>query len=139
MFRIAAMNQDIAENTWEGYSSALAERGKTMTEFITRSYGNKEFEIIIKTDSHEHYRATEDFARRLIDHAKPMTNGDRIRAMSDDDIVAWGRVQIGCGFDSFPCGVVCDGKCETYTSEECEAKIKKWLQQPAEVEDEDNN
>ena len=44
-----------------------------MTEFITRNYGNKEFEIIIKTDSPEHYRATEDFARRLIDHAKPVT------------------------------------------------------------------
>lgn len=42
-----------------------------MTEFITRSYGNKNFEIIIKTDSKEHYKATQDFARRLIDHAKP--------------------------------------------------------------------
>lgn len=42
-----------------------------MTEFITRNYGNKNFEIIIKTDSKEHYKATQDFARRLIDHAKP--------------------------------------------------------------------
>lgn len=42
-----------------------------MTEFITRNYGNENFEIIIKTDSKEHYKATEDFARRLIDHAKP--------------------------------------------------------------------
>lgn len=44
-----------------------------MTEFITRNYGNENFEIIIKTDSKEHYKATEDFARRLIDHAKPAT------------------------------------------------------------------
>lgn len=42
-----------------------------MTEFITRNYGNKNFEIIIKTDSKEHYKATQDFARGLIDHAKP--------------------------------------------------------------------
>ena len=42
-----------------------------MTEFITRNYGNKNFEIIIKTDSKEHYKATEDFARKLIDHTKP--------------------------------------------------------------------
>ena len=27
-----------------------------MTEFITRNYGNKEFEVIIKTDSEEHYK-----------------------------------------------------------------------------------
>lgn len=42
-----------------------------MTEFITRNYGNENFEIIIKTDSKEHYKATENFARWLIDHAKP--------------------------------------------------------------------
>ena len=48
-----------------------------MTEFITRNHGNKDFEVIIKTDSKEHYKQTEDFARRLIDHAKPQTNADR--------------------------------------------------------------
>ena len=42
-----------------------------MTEFITRNYGNKEFEVIIKTDNKEHYKATEDFARKLIDKEKP--------------------------------------------------------------------
>lgn len=42
-----------------------------MTEFITRNYGNENFEIIIKTDSKEYYEATQDFARQLIDHAKP--------------------------------------------------------------------
>lgn len=47
-----------------------------MTEFITRNYGNKDFEIIIKTDSKEHYKQAEAFARKLIDHAKP-TNADR--------------------------------------------------------------
>ncbi len=57
-----------------------------MTEFITRNYGNEDFEIIIKTDSKNHYKATEDFARRLIGHAKPMTNADRIRAMSDEEL-----------------------------------------------------
>ena len=45
-----------------------------MTEFITRNYGNESFEVIIKTDSKEHYKATQDFARRLIDHAKPVTD-----------------------------------------------------------------
>ena len=58
-----------------------------MTEFITRSCkAESRYEVIIKTDSEEHYKATEDFARRLIDHAKPQTNGDRIRAMSDNGL-----------------------------------------------------
>lgn len=41
------------------------------TEFISRKYGNDGYEIIIKTDNHEHYKASEAFARRLIDHEKP--------------------------------------------------------------------
>ena len=57
-----------------------------MTEFITRNYGNKEFEVIIKTDSKEHYKETQDFARKLIDHAKPQTNADRIRSMTDEEL-----------------------------------------------------
>ena len=57
-----------------------------MTEFISRKYGNDGYEVIIKTDSHEHYKQAEDFARRLIDHAKPVTNADRIRAMTDDEL-----------------------------------------------------
>ena len=57
-----------------------------MTEFISRNCGKEGYEIIIKTDSHEHYRATEDFARRLIGHAKPMTNADKIRDMSDEEL-----------------------------------------------------
>lgn len=63
-------------------------------------------------------------------HETP-SNADRIRSMSDEELVDWARVQIGCGAGFFPCGVVC-GKCETYSSEECKAKILKWLKQPAE-------
>lgn len=58
-----------------------------MTEFISRNYGNEGYEIIIKTDSHEHYKAAESFARRLIDHSKPMTNAQKIRSMSDEELV----------------------------------------------------
>ena len=57
-----------------------------MTEFVSRNYGNEGYEIIIKTDRHDHYRATEDFARRLIGHAKPMRNADIIRAMTDEEL-----------------------------------------------------
>lgn len=55
-----------------------------MTEFISRKYGEDGFEVIIKTNAEEHYKAAEAFARRLIDHAKPQTNADRIREMANE-------------------------------------------------------
>lgn len=56
------------------------------TEFISRKYGTQGYEVIIKTDNEKHYETAVDFARVLIDHAKPMTNADRIRAMTDDEL-----------------------------------------------------
>lgn len=47
-----------------------------MTEFIARNHGCECYEIIIKTTNHDHYKAAEDFARRLIDHAKPATDNN---------------------------------------------------------------
>ena len=87
-----------------------------MTEFITRNYGNKEFEIIIKTDSEEHYKETQDFARKLIDHAKPQTNADRIRSMSDEELDCFLH-KVTYGMDECP---------YEYGSE----KALEWLQQP---------
>ena len=86
-----------------------------MTEFITRNYGDKEFEVIIKTDSEEHYKETQDFARKLIDHAKPQTNADRIRSMTDEELA---MCLYEIGYDrgwGAPEGTL------------------EWLQQPAEV------
>ena len=88
-----------------------------MTEFITRNYGNKEFEVIIKTDSEEHYKETQDFARKLIDHAKPQTNADRIRSMSDEELDCFLN-KVMYGIDECP---------YEYGSE----KALAWLQQPA--------
>ena len=98
-----------------------------MTEFITRNYGNKEYEVIIKTDSKEHYEATEDFARRLIDHAKPKTNADRIRAMSDEELAK------AIGYRCL-CTYIQDETHFCETREECGSCILEWLKQPAEGE-----
>ena len=88
-----------------------------MTEFITRNYGNKEFEVIIKTDSKEHYKEIQDFARKLIDHAKPQTNADRIRSMSDEELKKFICSMFKCEYCQFELW----GRCE----------LLKWLQQPA--------
>ena len=65
-------------------------------------------------------------------YKKVRTHADRIRAMSDEELYLWAKKQIGCGFDFFPCGVVCEGKCESYSDEDCKEKILNWLKQPAE-------
>lgn len=61
---------------------------------------------------------------------KEMTNADRLRAMSDEELAAWARRQIGCGSDYFPCGIVCDRKCNSFDDETCQAKIMDYLKQP---------
>ena len=94
-----------------------------MTEFISRNYGNEGYEIIVKTDSNEHYRATEDFARRLIDHSKPATNAQKIRAMSDENL-AWELMLWRCEATAKNHGI------ETQYPD-THSKILDWLQQPA--------
>ena len=105
-----------------------------MTEFITRNYWQKEFEVIIKTDNKEHYKATQDFARKLIDHAKPQTNADRIRAMSDEELA-----ELICGiYDEYDDDI--GGKFINGYYIPCydEYSIKEWLQQPADMRGEED-
>jgi hypothetical protein len=96
-----------------------------MTEFISRKYGNEGYEVIINTDCHEHYRASEEFARRLIDHAKPMTNADRIRAMTDEELIAVFVLEDKCPPKRYA-SRFCDN-CDS-----CKDCWLDWLQQPAE-------
>ena len=96
-----------------------------MTELITRNHGNNAFEIIIKTDNKEHYDATQAFARELVDHAKPPTNADRIRAMSDEELTAL------FADDERACPPS-HRHCSKYVNK-CDGCWLEWLQQPAEV------
>ena len=105
-----------------------------MTEFISRAYGKEGYEIIIKTDSYEHYRAAEDFARRLIDHSKPKTNADRIKAMSDEELAEF-LTHINptnCKDCAFSHGWRCQPDRDDYSDfEKCKEGRRRWLQQPA--------
>lgn len=100
-----------------------------MTEFITRNHGQKEFEVIIKTDNKDHYKATEDFARKLIDHAKPQTNADRIRAMSDEELVELlANISENGEYEFF-----CDNPKRMIACDNCKRCVKEWLKQPADI------
>jgi hypothetical protein len=60
----------------------------TSNEFITHS-GPGGYEIHFRTPDREKYLAVQDECRRQIDHAKPPTNADRIRAMTDEELADW--------------------------------------------------
>ena len=61
---------------------------------------------------------------------EPLTNADRIRSMSDEELVR--MLTLGEGaFDCFKCRKVVDGECDTNCPERC----LDWLQQPAEEDD----
>ena len=100
------------------------------TEFISRKLGTEGYEVIIKTDDEKHYETTVDFARGLIDHAKPMTNADRIRAMTDDELA---EMIIGVSHGVEPCNY-----CEPTFGQECgmtsvcKDGVMNWLRMPAE-------
>ena len=111
------------ETTFPVSVSQAAERRMIMTEFITRNYGQKEFEVIIKTDSKDHYKQAEEFSRKLIDHAKPQTNADRIRAMRDEELIGF-LVQ----FQEETINRFAQFELPNYNA------LAEWIQQPAEGE-----
>lgn len=57
---------------------------------------------------------------------KPMTNGDRIRAMSDEELTEKFLWLISCR--------ICPVRKECVTAKACKDTWKNWLKQPAEVE-----
>lgn len=58
----------------------------------------------------------------------PMTNADRIRAMSDEELKDVIRA-ISIGYEPW-----CDHHCKMQGEDNCNICLKKWLQQPAEGE-----
>lgn len=63
---------------------------------------------------------------------KQMTNADRIRAMSDEELAnALYKTVI---IEQFVCRVCCDDNCKAFSTKECVALIMDWLRQPAKGE-----
>ena len=86
------------------------------TEFNTQ-VGNGEYRLQFETDNKEHYLLMQSAARRCIDRAH-MTNADRIRAMSDEELKKFICSMFKCEFCDFELGERCG--------------LLNWLQMPAE-------
>lgn len=98
------------------------------TEFNTQ-VGNGEYRLRFETDNREYYLLMQETARRCVD-GKPVTNADRIRAMSDEELAQMLTIGQG-GFDCSTCVETTDYRdCE----QNCEERCLKWLQQPPKEE-----
>ena len=107
---------------------------------------NGEYRLQFETDNKEYYLLMQETARRCVD-GKPVTNAERIRAMSDEELAEFIRSMVDGSYNyDFACykytnyathhsdpankGIYlykCDG-CE---SEGIGLDVLMWLQQPA--------
>ena len=97
------------------------------TEFNTQ-VGNGKYCLQFETDNEAHYLLMQSAARRCIDHAH-MTNADKIRSMTDEELALWicGVYDIEEENGKFINGIIIPG----YAPHD----IEEWLQQPAEEDD----
>ena len=93
------------------------------TEFNTQ-VGNGEYRLQFETNNEAHYLLIQSAARRCIDHAH-MTNADKIRSMTDEELALWicGVYDIEEENGKFINGTIIPG----YAPHD----IEEWLQQPA--------
>lgn len=63
---------------------------------------------------------------------KPETNGDRIRAMADEELSEEISGMVYCAYCLTKCGII-------YIEEECKAKWLSWLRSPVEGSNECND
>ncbi len=102
-----------------GIFATAAERRMIMaTEFNTQ-VSNGKYRLQFETDNREYYLLMQETARRRVD-GKPVTNADRIRNMTDEELKKFICSMFKCEFCDFELG------------ERCGLLI--WLQQPAEGE-----
>ena len=91
------------------------------TEFNTQ-VSNGEYRLQFETDNREYYLLMQETARHRVD-GKPVTNADRIRAMSDDELadMLW-KTQRNYR-------AVCSDPVVDYNEQR--DNLIDWLQQPA--------
>ena len=105
------------------------------TEFNTQ-VGNGKHCLQFETDNREYYLLMQETARRCVD-GKPVTNADRIRAMSDEELAE----EIGRSSIPELCDIVCGVDCKaaatfnTTLEKRCADFVLDWLQRPAEEAD----
>lgn len=88
--------------------------------------GNGEYRLQFETDNKEYYLLMQETARRCVD-GKTVTNADRIRAMSDEELCNWlfqrDCTNIAAFLEYGGMGVM------------NAVQLLEWLQQPAEEND----
>ena len=95
-----------------------------MTIGFNTQVSNGKYRLQFETDNREYYLLMQETARRCVD-GKPVTNADRIRAMSDEELAAMLKDYKDCNKNC----IISNGK-HCYQICEEESVLLKWLQQP---------
>lgn len=101
-----------------------------MTEFKTDiSENGKKFELVFQTDNKAYFEKMQATARECIDH-KPVTQFDRIKAMSIDELAMFISGICDYEYESPVYNEVESGKhiCGDFIPDYNEDNIKKWLE-----------
>lgn len=101
-----------------------------MTEFKTDiSENGKKFELVFQTDNKAYFEKMQATARECIDH-KPVTQFDRIKAMSIDELAMFISGIYDYEYESPVYNEVESGKhiCGDFIPDYNEDNIKKWLE-----------
>lgn len=101
-----------------------------MTGFNTQ-VGGGEYRLQFETDNREHYELMQKTARQCVGTGKPLTNADRIRAMSNG-VLAQSIMTVSNGYAPW-----CNHHCEHLGEDECCDCIRNWLRQPVQPRKED--
>lgn len=90
--------------------------------------GSGEYRLQFETDNKEYFLLMQETARRCVDGGH-MTNADRIRSMSDEELSEF----INTTMTVCDCCVY-DGNCVEYANiMKCRKGVLEWLQKPMEV------
>ena len=97
------------------------------TEFNTQ-VSDGEYRLQFETNNEAHYLLMQSAARRCIDHAH-MTNADRIRSMTNEELATFINRIVICHQLRKEGDCV---KCPIHPAKPCDTEgIVNWLQQPA--------
>lgn len=106
------------------------------TGFNTQT-GGGQYRIQFETDNKEYFLLMQELSRCCVDHPKVKTNADRIRAMSDEELVDYLMqftdldCRIGFCLNLPECEKLLDTE-DGIPRSMCKKCLLKWLQQPAE-------
>lgn len=112
---------------------ALKNRGAgRMTEFKTQTFPKENRHCLqFETDNRDYFLRVQAAARECIDH-KPLTNFERIKTMTVEELIDWCRYKFDCPY--CPAWEYCGAE-DIAEAGNCKSALKIWLEKEVQEND----